>query len=76
MSKLLEYMQNANHPADVYIEKASDDSSADDSSSSEGSGFLSGLRNFLFIPCRVRPSCHVESRPSLRILSVRCLHQT
>ena len=50
MSKLLEYMQNANHPADVYIEKASDDSSADDSSSSEGSGFLSGLRNFLEHP--------------------------
>ncbi|WP_278947874.1 LPD38 domain-containing protein [Megasphaera elsdenii] len=50
MSKLLEYMQNANHPADVYIEKASDDSSADDSSSSEGSGFLSGLRNFLGHP--------------------------
>lgn len=50
MSKLLEYMQNANHPADVYIEKASDDSSVDDSSSSEGSGFLSGLRNFLEHP--------------------------
>lgn len=50
MSKLLEYMQNANHPADVYIEKASDDSSADDSSASEGSGFLSGLRNFLEHP--------------------------
>lgn len=50
MSKLLEYMQNANHPADVYIEKASDDSSADDSSSSEGSGFFSGLRNFLEHP--------------------------
>lgn len=50
MSKLLEYMQNANHPADVYIEKTSDDSSADDSSSSEGSGFLSGLRNFLEHP--------------------------
>lgn len=50
MSKLLEYMQNANHPADVYIEKANDDSSADDSSSSEGSGFLSGLRNFLEHP--------------------------
>ncbi|NME19034.1 LPD38 domain-containing protein [Megasphaera elsdenii] len=50
MSKLLEYMQNANHPADVYIEKASDDSSADDSSSSEGSGFLSGLRNFMEHP--------------------------
>lgn len=50
MSKLLEYMQNANHPADVYIEKASDDSSADDSSSSEGSGFLSGLRDFLEHP--------------------------
>ena len=50
MSKLLEYMQNANHPADVYIEKSSDDSSADDSSSSEGSGFLSGLRNFLEHP--------------------------
>ena len=50
MSKLLEYMQNANHPADVYIEKASDDSSADDSSSSEGSGFLSGLRNSLEHP--------------------------